>query len=54
VALLTELSLARARELGRAYGVELTALEPLALGSVNSNFRATASDGRRLFARLYE
>lgn len=54
MAVLTELPLAAARSLGRAYGVDIVALEPLALGSVNSNFRATTSDGRRLFARLYE
>jgi homoserine kinase type II len=54
VALLTPLSLSAARELGRVYGVELVELEPLSLGSVNSNFRAVASDGRALFARLYE
>lgn len=54
MALLTALSLEDARELGRAYGVTLDALEPLALGSVNSNFRATARDGQKLFARLYE
>jgi homoserine kinase type II len=54
VALLTVLPLDRARELGRAYGVEISQLEPLSLGSVNSNFRAVAADGRELFARVYE
>lgn len=54
MALLTSLPLETARVLARAYGVELTSLEPLALGSVNSNFRAHTSDGRTLFARLYE
>jgi homoserine kinase type II len=54
VALLTALPLAAARELARAYGVELVELTPLSLGSVNSNFRAVAADGRVLFARLYE
>jgi homoserine kinase type II len=54
VALLTSLPLAVARDLGRAYGVEIVRLEPLSLGSVNSNFRAVAADGRMLFARLYE
>jgi homoserine kinase type II len=54
VALLTALPLAAARELGRRYGVELIELEPLVAGSVNSNFRARTSDGRLLFARLYE
>jgi homoserine kinase type II len=54
MALLTALSLDEARPLGRAYGVDIVKLEPLALGSVNSNFRVTAADGRVLFARLYE
>jgi homoserine kinase type II len=54
VALLTALPLAAARELGRAYGVDIVELEPLSLGSVNSNFRAVTADGRVLFARLYE
>jgi homoserine kinase type II len=54
VALLTALPTEKARELGRAYGVEIARVEPLALGSVNSNFRVFAEDGRELFARLYE
>lgn len=54
MALLTPLSLDEATELGRAYGVDLMTLEPLELGSVNSNFRARTRDGRVLFARLYE
>jgi homoserine kinase type II len=54
MALLTSLSLDEARELGRAYSVDLFTLEPLELGSVNSNFRARTRDGRVLFARLYE
>jgi homoserine kinase type II len=54
MALLTPLGLDEARVLGRSYGVELQALEPLSLGSVNSNFRARSEDGRALFARLYE
>ncbi len=54
MALLTALSLEAARELGRRFGVELVELEPLVAGSVNSNFRASTSDGELLFARLYE
>ena len=54
MALLTALSLATARELGQSFGVTLVELEPLVAGSVNSNFRARTSDGRVLFARLYE
>jgi homoserine kinase type II len=52
--LFTELPLADARSLGAEYGLEVTAVEPLAAGSVNSNFRLVASDGRRYFARIYE
>lgn len=37
-----------------AYGIELAEIEPLAGGSVNSNFRLLTRDGRVLFARLYE
>ena len=54
MALLTPLALADARRLGRAFGIEVESIEALALGSVNSNFRATAADGRVYFARLYE
>ena len=54
MALLTALALADAKRLGRTYGVELESIEALSVGSVNSNFRATARDGRKLFARLYE
>jgi homoserine kinase type II len=54
MALLTPLALDEGRELARAYGIELLTLEPLELGSVNSNFRARTRDGRLLFARLYE
>lgn len=54
MALLTELPLEAAQRLGRVCGVEITAIEPLVLGSVNSNFRARSADGRVFFARLYE
>lgn len=54
MALLTALGLDDARRLARAYGVELESIEALSVGSVNSNFRATAVGGRVLFARLYE
>lgn len=54
MALLTQLTLEQARPLARAYGVEVADCEPLALGSVNSNFRVQERGGRRLFARLYE
>ncbi|HEX6272155.1 MAG TPA: homoserine kinase [Polyangiaceae bacterium] len=54
MALLTPLPLEDARALARPYGVELADIEPLELGSVNSNFLATLADGTRLFARLYE
>jgi homoserine kinase type II len=54
VALLTPLPLADAVRLGREFGLEITAIEALSVGSVNSNFALTTSDGRRFFARLYE
>jgi homoserine kinase type II len=54
VALLTSLPLSDAARLGREFGLEVTAIEPLSAGSVNSNFALTTADGRRYFARLYE
>jgi homoserine kinase type II len=54
VALLTTLPLADAVRKAREFGVEVTAVEPLQAGSVNSNFALTGADGRRYFARLYE
>jgi homoserine kinase type II len=54
VALLTPLPLAEAARLGRQFGLEVTQIEALALGSVNSNFALTTADGKRYFARLYE
>jgi homoserine kinase type II len=54
VALLTSLSLSDAARLAGEFGLEITAIEPLSAGSVNSNFALTAADGRRYFARLYE
>jgi homoserine kinase type II len=54
VALLTRLSLSAAQPLARAFGLDLASVEPLAAGSVNSNFRFVTSDGRRWFARIYE
>lgn len=54
MALLTSLPLAEAARLSREFGLEISAIEPLSAGSVNSNFALTAVDGRRYFARLYE
>ena len=54
MAKLTELSMAAARHLLERYGRDVIALEPLAAGSVNSNFRITTSGGEVLFARIYE
>jgi homoserine kinase type II len=54
LALLTRLSANAAREVARAFGLELGSIEPLEAGSVNSNFVLTARDGRVLFARIYE
>lgn len=54
VALLTSLPLADAARLGREFGLEVTRIEPLSVGSVNSNFALTTAEGGRYFARLYE
>ena len=54
VALLTALPLTDAARLAREFDLEITAIEPLSAGSVNSNFALTGADGRRYFARLYE
>jgi len=54
MAFLTELDLTPARALAAQFGLELRAIEPLAAGSVNSNFRLIDEAGRRYFARLYE
>ena len=53
VADLTDLSLLDARALGQEFGVDVAALEAVG-GSVNSNFKLTAADGRRFFLRIYE
>ena len=50
----SELSLEQARALGTRFGLNVSSVEALELGSVNSNFRLTASDGQCYFARLYE
>jgi homoserine kinase type II len=54
VARLTSLPLADARRLAAEFGLDVTAIEPLSAGSVNSNFALTDAKGRRYFARLYE
>jgi homoserine kinase type II len=54
VARLTPLSLTEARQLGPGFGLDITDVEALDLGSVNSNFRWTTADGRQFFARIYE
>jgi len=46
--------LADAARLGREFGLEITSIEPLSAGSVNSNFALTDAAGQRYFARLYE
>jgi homoserine kinase type II len=48
------LPLGEAARLGREFGLEIAAVEPLSAGSVNSNFALTARDGSRYFGRLYE
>jgi homoserine kinase type II len=54
VALLTTLPLTDAQRLGREFGLEVRLVEPLRVGSVNSNFALTDDAGRKYFARLYE
>lgn len=54
MAFLTPLDLAAAERVGRHYGLTVSRIEPLAAGSVNSNFRLTTADGRWYFARIYE
>lgn len=54
MALLTSLPLADAVRLSREFGLDVTAVEALSVGSVNSNFALTTADGGRYFARLYE
>jgi homoserine kinase type II len=54
MALLTELSLASAAPLAKLFNLDLQKIEPLTVGSVNSNFRLTDSAGKVYFARLYE
>jgi homoserine kinase type II len=54
MALLTPFDLSSAKRVGRAYGLEIAEVEPLALGSVNSNFRLRTASGQVLFGRIYE
>jgi homoserine kinase type II len=54
LAKLSPLPLESARALGRDYGIDVVGVEPLALGSVNSNFRLKTADSRAFFARIYE
>jgi homoserine kinase type II len=50
----TELALDPAKALGRAFGLDVTAVAGIPAGSVNSNYRLTLADGTSLFARVYE
>jgi homoserine kinase type II len=54
MALLTPLSADAARRLGAAYGLDVTGVEPILAGSVNSNFALRMRDGGRAFLRVYE
>lgn len=54
MALLTPMSLEEARRIGSEFGLEVSALQPLRAGSVNSNFRLETRHGQRLFLRVYE
>lgn len=48
------MNLAEARRLGAAYGLDVSAVQALSAGSVNSNFCIETRAGARLFLRVYE
>src|SRR3954471_13404500 len=50
----TQLTLEQAREVGAAFGLEVTEVTGVPAGSVNSNYRLTLADKTLLFARIYE
>jgi homoserine kinase type II len=54
MALITPWPLPEARRAGARFGLDIVAIEPLAAGSVNSNFRLRVAGGKQLFARIYE
>ena len=54
MALLTRMTFDEARDLSGQFGLDLARVEPLVLGSVNSNFRFTVASGAAYFARIYE
>lgn len=54
MARLSDLSLGQARALGAQFGLAISSVDALDLGSVNSNFRFSCTDGSEYFARLYE
>lgn len=52
--LFTPLPPSEARRLGAEFGLDVSRVEPLSAGSVNSNFRLRDAAGRAYFARIYE
>jgi homoserine kinase type II len=54
MALLTSFDLPAAQRVGLHYGLTVASVEPLSLGSVNSNFRLLTAEGNVLFGRIYE
>jgi len=54
VALITPLTLARARDLGAQYGLDVSSVQALRAGSVNSNFRLETVADQSFFLRVYE
>jgi homoserine kinase type II len=48
------MTLAEARELGARYGLEVSSVQALRAGSVNSNFRLETAAARSFFLRVYE
>lgn len=54
MALLTEFPLAEVQRVALDFDVKVSSVEPLAAGSVNSNFKVVTESGALLFARVYE
>jgi len=48
------MTLAQAQDLGAQYGLDVSSVQALRAGSVNSNFRLETAAGQRFFLRVYE
>jgi len=49
----TPLTPTTARAAGMAFGLDVTAVQPVPAGSVNSNYRLELRDQTAVFARIY-